>query len=194
MQINFDSITEKTKKYIESDEGQDLVSGIAIPEEMMLEAADKLAAILRRNILSGRYGQSINRIAESGIIISHPVKSGKFKGRTTWAIDISFNPSMLHRDSLEIIRKGRVVGHTGEGIDNIMSLLDTGFPYADDAQMKSVRGYWRSRWTTIKTPLERAGDHFMYDTVSEFNALYGRDYFCYATIEAPDEYYMRIND
>lgn len=194
MQINFDVIKEKTKKYIESDEGQEFVSSIAIPEGMMIEAAQKLADIIRRNVHSGLYGNSINKIVDSGIIISRPVRTGKYKGRNTWAIDISFDPSMLHRDSLEILHKGRVIGHTGYGIDNIMSLLDTGYPYADDAKMKSVRGYWRSKWRYILTPLERAGDHFMSDSVNEFNALYGQEYFCYASIVAPDEYYMRISD
>lgn len=194
MQINFDIIKEKTKKYIESDEGQELVSSIAIPEEMMIEAAQKLADIIRRNVHSGLYGNSINKIVDSGIIISRPVRTGKYKGRNTWAIDISFDPSMLHRDSLEILQKGRVIGHTGYGIDNIMSLLDTGYPYADDAKMKSVRGYWRSKWRYVLTPLERAGDHFMSDSVNEFNAVYGQEYFCYASIVAPDEYYMRISD
>lgn len=194
MQINFDIIKSKTQKFIESDEGQEFVSSIAIPEEMMIEAAQKLADIIRRNVHSGLYGNSINKIVDSGIIISRPVRTGKYKGRSTWAIDISFNPSMLHRDSLEILHKGRVIGHTGYGIDNIMSLLDTGYPYADDAKMKSVRGYWRSKWCYILTPLERAGDHFMSDSVNEFNALYGQEYFCYASIVAPDEYYMRISD
>lgn len=195
MQINFDIIKSKTQKFIESDEGQEFVSSIAIPEEMMIEAAQKLADIIRKNVHSGLYGNSINKIVDSGIIISRPVRTSKYKGRNTWAIDISFDPSMLHRDSLEIRRKGRVVGHTSvDGIDNIMSLLDTGYPYEDGAQMKSVRGYWRSRWVNIKTPLERAGDHFMSDSVNEFNALYGQEYFCYASIVAPDEYYMRISD
>lgn len=194
MQINFDIIKSKTQKFIESDEGQEFVSSIAIPEEMMIEAAQKLADIIRRNVHSGLYGNSINKIVDSGIIISRPVRTGKYKGRNTWAIDISFDPSMLHRESLEILHKGRVIGHTGYGIDNIMSLLDTGYPYADDAKMKSVRGYWRSKWRYILTPLERAGDHFMSDSVNEFNALYGQEYFCYASIVAPDEYYMRISD
>lgn len=194
MQINFDIIKSKTQKFIESDEGQEFVSSIAIPEEMMIEAAQKLADIIRRNVHSGLYGNSINKIVDSGIMISRPVRTGKYKGRNTWAIDISFDPSMLHRDSLEILHKGRVIGHTGYGIDNIMSLLDTGYPYADDAKMKSVRGYWRSKWRYVLTPLERAGDHFMSDSVNEFNALYGQEYFCYASIVAPDEYYMRISD
>lgn len=194
MQINFDIIKSKTQKFIESDEGQEFVSSIAIPEEMMIEAAQKLADIIRRNVHSGLYGNSINKIVDSGIIISRPVRTGKYKGRNTWAIDISFDPSMLHRDSLEILHKGRVIGHTGYGIDNIMSLLDTGYPYADDAKMKSVRGYWRSKRRYVLTPLERAGDHFMSDSVNEFNALYGQEYFCYASIVAPDEYYMRISD
>lgn len=194
MQINFDIIKSKTQKFIESDEGQEFVSSIAIPEEMMIEAAQKLADIIRRNVHSGLYGNSINKIVDSGIIISRPVRTGKYKGRNTWAIDISFDPSMLHRDSLEILHKGRVIGHTGYGIDNIMSLLDTGYPYADDAKMKSVRGYWRSKWRYVLTPLERVGDHFMSDSVNEFNTLYGQEYFCYASIVAPDEYYMRISD
>lgn len=194
MQVNFDAIKEKVQRFIDSNEGQELIDGLAIPEGMMIEAGEIMRNILRERILSGSYGKSIDNIANSGIIVSPPYESGKKGKRTLWSIDIDFDPTMLHRDSLQIRRKGRIVAHTGRGIDNIMSLLDTGYPYSPSAQMKSVRGFWESRWVTIMTPLERAGDHFMSDAVNEFNTVYGSEYFCTARISAPKEYYMRISD
>lgn len=105
-----------------------------------------------------------------------------------WVIEIMFMDD-LSRMSLRVKNKDGSVGRTGDGIDNIVSLFDTGYEAS-----KSVYGYWdRSDGTSrrIKSKKERDGIGFMQEVVDDFNNTFAGREDVYAKITADEEYYLR---
>lgn len=104
---------------------------------------------------------------------------------SSWYVNIQFeNKSLLRRESL---RRGfGSEARTGDGIDNIISLFDTGY-YAH----RKVYGVWDTAQAKIASKMRRHGIQFMKRAVDEFNTIYGNKYHCVASIVADPMYYTR---
>lgn len=218
MNINWDSILDKYKAYVDSDEGQRrLESAISsggsgkgsLSNERFIEVGRILISYIQKEFyrfypLGGSgsfYGvnevESVKRLIDEDLTITvAPVKISKPSGKgAMYRLEIGFmDDSALERKSLR--RSKYSTARTGDGIDNIISLMDTG------GGIKSVSGYWETREDIysygstppyIKTPVpvfERTG--FMLAAVESFNRDYGSIYNCVASISAPDpRFYVR---
>lgn len=209
MNINWDSILGKYKAFIESDEGQKRAetaissgsgNGFSPSNEYMIEAANTLIKFIQEefyNAYTYDSADSVRKIIDNDLIVTMmPVKIDKGKNKGfQYQLDIGFaDESALRRESL--LRNKYSGGRTGRGIDNIISLYDTG------GGSTETFGYWetRSDWYRyddqppfIKTPVpvfDKTG--FILAAVEEFNKTYGEVYNCVATISAPDSrFYVR---
>lgn len=209
MEINWNSILGKVKNYIASDDGQQRVKnaisggagGVSNSDitNHMIDAANKLIGYIQNEFYkSYPYGaDSVRDIIDNDLEITMmPVEIGKGKsGGIKYRIDVGFHDeSALHRNSLRKSMIGKQ--RTGKGIDNIISLFDTG------GGSKVVHGYWDGRedynsnngnppYITTPVPVfSQTG--FMLAAVESFNRECGDVYSCVATISAPDpRFYIR---
>lgn len=216
MNINWESILSKYKSYIKSDECQKRIenavssgSTSSSPPDYMIDAANKLISSIQDEFYKayplGGYGsfygvsgaESVKKIIDENLTITMmPIKDGKSKsGGVQYRLEIGFaDESLLRRESLLKSKVGSE--RTGDGIDNIISLMDTG------GGNKEVSGYWETRSDIyrfdnappyIKTPVPvfpKTG--FILAAVESFNATYGVTYNCIASITAPDSrFYVR---
>lgn len=201
MGISIDSIMNKVDTYVKSEEGQQRCREVIaqmrkdgkthteagsriLTEGDMIRLAEEMIRILKRNA-SNLVPRSVFDHFNS-LDYEQPVISGK-QGEY-YSVLISFTDD-LSRPSLRIkggVRNGQ---RTGPGIENIVSLFDTGY----DAE-KTVFGIWEHNNKDIfvnKSTAHRDALGFMNDSIDEFNMLYANEYNVIAIIDANPKYYMR---
>lgn len=166
--------------YIKAGKNKTAAGDELISANQMVEAADKLIELIHK--LAYSLPKSVYTLLDT-LENTEPSLFGSEDD--SWYVDIRFQDgSMLRRESLRK-RKGSKE-RTGDGIDNIVSLFDTGYEAS-----RSVYGYWDSAEKRVKSRRSRAGIHFMRDAVNEFNTIYGKQYHCVASIVADPMYYTR---
>lgn len=197
MGINIESIMSKLKIYADSDSGKKRMSD-CISERMksgenktasgetiisaaqMEEAADLLIRLICK------YAAPLpGSVFELLSTLENTPPSPFDDDESSWYVDIQFeDKSLLRRESL---RRGfGSEARTGDGIDNIISLFDTGY-FAH----RKVYGVWDSAQARIKSKMRRHGIQFMKKAINEFNTTYGKQYHCVASIVADPMYYAR---
>lgn len=208
--INMSSITSKVGAYSRSvdgklrmkeciqkyaAEGKDKTAGggKVMTETEMMEAGAKLIWVLQETARGYDLPQSIMQHFNS-LECSKPYKMPD----GSMAIDVYFEDD-LHRESLEDGYDhygGRFGGRTGEGVDNIVAVLNNG------AHAKNyVYGWWNGHSPTgdailrsgvgsdfawVKSKKDREALHFIQQAVDDFNGNYGAVY--NVTAEAGDAY------
>lgn len=216
MQINTSSIQAKIDAYLKSDKCKEkkadyinnamlnssrLLSGsgnAGLPtDDVMNEAARTLISRIQQSALSlipQSAGSVRDLICHDLCITQHANAVGKNKdGINIYELHIGFRDAgALHRMSLRT-KQGR---YLGGGIDNIVSLFDTGYTNHIMSGSGRLRGYWDSVtsgdtiYTLNKPHRDTLG--FMASSVDLFNSVDGKYYNCHAKIVADDEYYFRI--
>ena len=206
IKINWASIVGKYEGYIDSEDGQKRIQsttssgkGGSVNTDYMINAANKLIEYIQNEFYSFytiNSAESVREIIDEGLVITMaPTKIGVDNGVSKYQIDVGFlNENALKRESLRksMFDKKR----TGDGIDNIISLYDTG------GGNKQVYGYWETREDYnmnigdppyIATPVPVfTRTAFMLSAVNKFNQELGEVYNCVATISAPDpRFYVR---
>ena len=216
MQINTGSIQSKIDAYLKLEECKrkkaDYVnnamlnssrllsnsSNAGLPtDDVMNEAARILISEIQKTALSlipDSAGSVRNLISNDLCITQYANTVGKNKdGINIYELHIGFrDSSALHRMSLRT-KKGK---YLGGGIDNIVSLFDTGYTNHIMSGSGRLRGYWDSVTSgdtiyTLNKP-HRDALGFIASSVELFNNGYGKFYNCHAKIVADDEYYFRI--
>lgn len=191
--VNISSIMSRVNEFAKSQRGKDrMMQYLAkcringknkteagnkiITEQTMICAAETLISMLKETASQYRLPESV--IAHfASLDYSQPVPYGKESGQ--YKCDITFADD-LSRMSLLITTGKRAGRRTGDGIDNIVSLFDTGY----DAD-KRVYGVWDGHGDNVIASLtHRDGLHFMRDAVDSFNREYGAAYGVYAYIPA----------
>lgn len=205
MSINIDisAIEKKTKEFEKSPEGKkrkkefiehciehDIrkteAGSVVVTKEMMEEAARLMIQTLKNVAFATEELPESVRAHFASLDNSPPTKVTTPLG-DRYIVNIYFTDD-LSRFSL-VIAKGKRRGQfTGEGIDNIVSLFDTGYAAKD-----SARGLWYGHEDigVIKSKQSRAGLHFMRDAVRLFNDMYSQKYGVEAYIAADPKYYAR---
>lgn len=86
---------------------------------------------------------------------------------------ISFNGKLLPRTSLYFYGENGRKYRTGNGIDNIVSLFDTG--YSLNPRTQTPYGYWTGHEDSGQIYARRSRDRlgFMKDAIDRFNSQYG---------------------
>lgn len=171
---------EKMKQYIATcrTEGREKTEsgGIIITEATMARAAEILISMLQESASQYRLPESV-RAHFSSLAYSQPVPCGG--GVNKYQCDITFKDD-LSRMSLLITSGKRAGQRTGDGIDNIVSLFDTGYN-----AKKRVYGVWEGHGNDVRASLmHRDGLNFMRDTIDSFNREYGDMYHVHAYISA----------
>lgn len=94
-------------------------------------------------------------------------------GTSMTEILISFNGKLLPRMSLYFYGENRRLHYTGNGINNIVSLFDTG--YSLNAHTETPYGYWTGHEASgmIYARRSRARLGFMKQAIDDFNMHYG---------------------
>jgi hypothetical protein len=173
---------KRMKKCIEDHRksGTPLASGeMLIDERAMREAANILISIIQSHLPESiaSVGGSLSSTSPTDI------------GGGNYEVQVQFSSGALRRESLDSKN-----GRTGEGINNIVALLNNGYRASGQ-----VYGWWdghsgRSPETTVlssgsgysfawvKSRQEREALHFMQAAVAEFNAAYGSTYNVTATL------------
>lgn len=199
MYINWDSILGKYNAFIKSDAGKQkikeaMINAPSVSTNIMEEAGQKMAEVIKEcaiRKLAAAYGNSslipssINELLTSDIgITTAPYKNGTDEeGNDTFGLDVGFSDeNELYRPSLRWRKKQSPY----KGIDNIISLFDTGYYSRNRAY-----GYTRTgAYTVTKTHLfDELG--FMSEAVDTFNEKYGATYGCQAYISADPKFYAR---
>lgn len=199
--VNMSAVLGKVRVFQKSDEGMDRINeyiglcitdGRAVTEGgskiVTLDAMKRAAEVMiekLKTVASTRKLPAAVLDHFNSLRFSDPVyikDSSKFK------IDIYFSDD-LSRMSLRIASGKNKGEYTGDGIENIVSLFDTGM----DADT-TVFGIWNGHESAgvVAGLTHRDEMHFMRDAVSEFNREYGELYNVYAYISAQDtEMYVR---
>lgn len=192
--INVGSVLKKMKEWEESDAGQAKINreiyklrrekqGIYRTEggsnivtiDAMHRAAQIMIKVLQETASAHRLPASVLDHFNS-LEYNAPMVAGK---QGEWyAVEIYFEDD-LSRPSLLIVSGKRAGQRTGEGIDDIVSLFNTGYEYTGHI----VTGVWDSH-PEAPAPLvarrSRDGLNFMEEAVSSFNRQYGAMYNVYA--------------
>ena len=192
-------ILHKVKEFIKSPDGKTRINdfildsaesgrmsteggGKILTLDMMNQAADTMIRILRETAAISKLPESVLAHFNS-LTHSSPIRmpSGKYR------IDIYFKDD-LSRMSLISVFGQREGSRTGEGIENIVSLFDTGYRAGD-----TVFGIWEhhSEPNPIESLQMRESKFFMRKAVDRFNQEYGKQYSAEASITAPDEFYSK---
>lgn len=205
--IDFDKIFKKVEVYVKSAKGEKAkadyldrcqkegrtrtASGsVLITQAAMREAADlmiKEIQIYGRACYSRDSAKSLKKHFDS-----LKVTKEKYSTKTQSQLFIGFpDEKSLHRNSLYTHgrkKKRHIKYYTGGGIDNIISLFDTGY-----STSKRVNGLWEkhTKLGFIKNKQNRNGQRFMSIAVDTFNTVYGEEYHCVASISADEKYYIR---
>lgn len=211
--INMNSVMKKVDEWSKSDAGKariaktlkerrengngKLASGDYITTiQDMQNMAEELIRTLKEEASSSRYElpQSVLNHFNS---LTYTQPEPKANG-TQYGMDIYFQDD-LSRMSLLITSGKRKGQRTGGGIDNIVSLFDTGYRAS-----KQVYGAWDTHGgdydnggsndimeVASRTKLE--GKYFMENAVETFNRKYGQKYRLEARIEASPEFYSSFN-
>lgn len=196
MDIDWDSILGKYTTYIKSAAFKDRVSRIAtVSPQMMEEAGEKMIELIQKCAMSemvssygsqGRVPDSIQELLNEDLGITARVSPYEFsmdsQRGTQYQLDIGFSDTeKLHRPSL----RWKHGTSPYKGIDNIISLFDTGYTARSRAY-----GYNRHDKYVVTDP-HRDGMAFMAAAVEMFNQEYGDVYNCYAYISADPQFYIR---
>lgn len=195
MNINMSSIMSKTKAFSESSEGKRRMEACIekyikdgrkatatgdkiITEDMMYEAAGKFITVLRATANEMDLPDSVLKHFDS-LSCSRPIKIPD--GSTE--IYVYFEDD-LHRDSLD----DGINGYTGEGINNIIALLNNG------THAKGyVYGYWEgheptgesifragsdlhAKYAWVRSKKDRDPMRFIQQAIIDFNGNYGAEY------------------
>lgn len=181
---------KKIKDYlnhcVENDIRKTEGGGTIVTEEMMEEAARLMIQILKNTAFStGELPESV-RAHFASLDDDPPVKISDLNG-DRYIININFT-DYLGRFSLKIASGPRKGQFTGGGIDNIVSLFDTGY-----GARSSAYGLWYGHEDVgiIRTEDAVGGLHFMQDAVDRFNSAYGNKYGVEAYIAADPQFYAR---
>lgn len=190
---DYGSIEDKIKSFMLSKEYQEKISknrkGVALGniEAFMKEAGEVFRDCLVRAMSDADVTSTIiSIVADSSSFVMDPpvIISMSYNtaggGKATGYITYSFVPEEIYRPSLERGFK------TSDGIDNIVSLFDTGY---DTVQ---VRGRWvgHGKKQILSTPF-RDELAFVQEAVDNFNNRFGGKYQCKAKIVADEKYYAR---
>ena len=197
--INWDSINSKIKTYKSSDKCRRKINERPfMTEEMMDTAAHYLRAMIveiaESRILAHATGEqdpsSVIQNIKEDLYIGRPYRLYQDRqGYYLYKIDITHWEYDFRRESLfkEDPVWANEGSYTGEGIDNIVSLFDTGYSASGN-----VYGAWQKRnIKNIKSLSYRQPLEFMRDAVYEFNYRYGAQFHCEASISADDGFYVR---
>ena len=201
-QINMASIMSKVRAYTKTGEykqrSQEYLaqcrkdgrsttdSGeIIITEDIMRRAAETMIATLKQIAQEHQLPASVQEHFNS-LEYSPPRVVGK-QGEA-YQVDIWFSDD-LSRMSL-LIPAGKYSGQrTGDGIQNIVSLFDTGY-----SASKSVFGTWDGHDDVgvIKSRSQRDGKYFMSQAIESFNRAWSEIYGVHAMIAVDTEFYSEI--
>lgn len=193
--INLNSVMDKVKAYVKSDacntkmtkyirkcreEGKEVTEAgsAVITEHEMIRAAEALIRILQETASQKRLPESVMEHFHS-LYYNEPVPYGKEGGQ--YKVDVQFGDD-LSRMSLRITSGKRKGERTGEPIENIVSLFDTGYDTS-----KRVYGAWDGHGDeTIASLTHRDPLNFMEEALTSFNRQYGERYQVFAYISAED--------
>lgn len=189
--IDENSILSKLKDFAGTRQCSEIINkNVQLEPEMMLEAAE----MFRRTLVDDMLWSPASNIADI------PMNPNYFYADTPtrwvdedgdgideWIVQLSFSEHAIRRTSLAKKKRGVVVGFTGEGIDNIISLFDTGYSQSKPA----VRGWWLRHNKYVAAVRMREEIGFMKRAVDTFNRTYGVEYGCYAEIVADNKFYAR---
>lgn len=205
MEIDWDSIFGKYTTYIKSDKFKDRVNhSVILSPQMMEEAGAKMIKMIQECAMSemvsafksqDKVPDSIQELLNEDLGIRGMVspyefsiysQGVEFKGAANYQLDIGFSDTFssntkLYRPSLRWKRRRSPY----KGINNIISLFDTGYTARSRAY-----GYNRHGDYVASTP-HRDGMAFMSTAVEMFNNKYGDEYNCYAYISADPQFYIR---
>lgn len=201
-QINMASIMSKVRAYTKTNEckkrSQDYIAQCRqagrsttesgetiITEEIMCRAAETMIATLRQIAQEHQLPASVQEHFNS-LEYSQPRVVGN-QGEV-YQVDIWFSDD-LSRMSL-LIPTGKQAGQrTGDGIQNIVSLFDTGY-----SASHSVFGTWdwHEDAGVIRSRSQLDGKHFMSQAVDSFNRAWSAIYGVRAMIAADTEFYSGI--
>ena len=202
--IDESDILSKIKDFLDTKDGREVINNnVEINSDMMLEAAK----MFRHTLVSVMETHAPALIPYS--VVNIPRSTEDFyvgtptkwidedgDGINEWMVTLSFDEQAVKRKSLAI--KGRslssggdIIGYTGEGIDNIISLFDTGYPVEKEQTKVAVYGWWLNKNKYVVAVRARAGLNFMQHSVERFNETYGKEYGCYAAISEDCQYYVQ---
>lgn len=199
--INIDSIMAKVHKYAMSNDGrirmknriQELrnkevsstdAGGRIITAKDMCEVADGLIRFLQESASAHKLPASVlDHFSSLTYFRPTEIKNGNER----YLVSIYFADD-LSRPSLQIVNGARKGQRTGDGIENVVSLFDTGYSASD-----VVYGVWDSHADEgiIRSREQRDSIGFMREAVDRFNVYYGKLYDVRAEITADPEFYLR---
>lgn len=199
--INIDSIMKKVQAYANTSAGKALIKSkikeyretgiektaggsVILTEQRMCRIAENMITILKTNAGLAKLPQSVLSHFDS-LEYTRPLKLND----TSYFIEIHFTDD-LSRLSLKIMT-GKYKGkRTGDGIENIVSLFDTGYPM-DDRSLKPVHGVWDGHEEAgiIRSRTFRDELRFMQNSIDEFNRVIGKRYGVVAYLNHEDGYY-----
>ena len=201
-QINMASIMSKVRAYAKTNEckkrNQDYIAQCRqagrnttesgetiITEQIMCRAAETMIATLRQIAQEHQLPASVQEHFNS-LEYSQPRVVGN-QGEV-YQVDIWFSDD-LSRMSLLIPTGKRAGQRTGDGIQNIVSLFDTGY-----SASHSVFGTWDGHEDAgvIRSRSQLDGKHFMSQAVDSFNRAWSEIYGARAMIAADTEFYSGI--
>lgn len=201
-QINMASIMSKVRAYAKTNEckkrSQEYIAQCRqagrsttesgetiITEEIMCRAAETMIATLRQIAQEHQLPASVQEHFNS-LEYSQPRVVGN-QGEA-YQVDIWFSDD-LSRMSLLIPTGKRAGQRTGDGIQNIVSLFDTGY-----SASHSVFGTWdwHEDAGVIRSRSQLDGKHFMSQAVDSFNRAWSEIYGVRAMIAADTEFYSGI--
>lgn len=188
--LNIDSIMKKTKKFSESQDGQNKVKMLrekAFDENRQFGTTRKGGIVSKEDFkrVAQEFLQQIikscaeNPLASSGTIATvrkivednKTISSADKVGRGTYRVSVDFDDTALRRESLIETKFG---GRTGDGIDNILALLNNGM---DTATGKAPWGFWETHGDILVHALaHREPLNFMQDAMREFLSKYEEKY------------------
>lgn len=198
--VNMSGIMSKLKIFLGSQEGKDIVDDYIqrciyygrsltsngteiVTFDIMKRAADRLIQKVRETAASKNLPESVMSHFSS-LTATEPIPLNNNK---LYKIEISFSDN-LSRLSFQIAHGKKKGQYTGEGIENIVSLFDTGM---DAGRM--AYGLWigYEMLGPVAGLTHRDELRFMSEAVSEFNYEWGELYHVYAYISADPEFYAR---
>lgn len=202
MGINIDSIMNRLSRYTKTKEGKEIMSeyiesnivsgkSFAIESQPIIDTArmKSLADTLINDIImkadAAGLPEGVMRVLKQ---LSQKELTKVGVRSSTWSIEIGFpDGNSLYRPSLFDERRHK---HTGKGINNIVSLFDTGYSIETKGH---VYGLWKGheKLGIVRNRKHRPSIGFMSAAVTEFNTVYGTMYNCKATIVADKKYYKR---
>lgn len=104
----------------------------------------------------------------------HEREDGKYEVVFTFDGDVS-RPSLMSIFGKR--NEPKTVGRTGDGIENIVYLFETGYPVSSEGTPRHVYGTWDGHEDlgVIRSRNVMAGLHFIQSAVDKFNAKYSKN-------------------